>query len=241
MARLDVDAALSCGLVYEVGPLVQAMIGWPLGLDTLRIRVVPKDRGYEEVVLGRLQGAGIDTAAASGRGMAERLLEYVVEGAVLSAYEPSTGELLVVRENVDESNLNGLRLVVAHELVHRGQHLRHPCLFDRVNGIIRRLFRHASEGEVSLQQVRTAVAEVSPIMTLLESHAYYVQECLHRLHFPDAIVESHFDLPGLLFRVLGGFKLSQYTQAIPQVAEATQNGTVDALYASVWGLEPHVE
>jgi hypothetical protein len=32
--------------------------------------------------------------------------------------------MLIIGENVDDSNIDGLRLVVAHELVLRGQHLQ---------------------------------------------------------------------------------------------------------------------
>ena len=83
------------------------------------------------------------------------------------------------------------------------------------------------------EKPRAAAAAVSPIMSLLESHAQYVQECLRRSQFADAVVESHFDLPALLFRMFGGAKLSQYTDAVPQVAEAMSSGTMDALYAGV--------
>jgi hypothetical protein len=235
MAHLGIDEAISGGVVHDVAPLVRGVVGWPLGLDTLGIRVVAKDRGYEEIVLARLYGIGIDMPEADERSLAERLLEYVIEGTVRAAYEPSTGELLVVRENVDDSNLNGLRLVVGHELVHRAQHLRHPHLFERVDETLRQLCRHASEGDLTLEHVRTAITEVRPIMSLLESHAHYVEECLRRSHFPDAVVESHFGLPALLFRMFGGAKLSQYTAAVPQVAEATKRNALDALYRSLPG------
>jgi hypothetical protein len=33
----------------------------------------------------------------------ERLIEYVVENVVLAAYEPSTQQIYIVRENVDDS------------------------------------------------------------------------------------------------------------------------------------------
>jgi len=58
-----------------------------------------------------------------GRDIVTRTVEYLVENNVLAAYEPLTNELMVVRENVDDSNLDGLKVVLGHELTHRGQHM----------------------------------------------------------------------------------------------------------------------
>ena len=151
----------------------------------------------------------------------------------VTAYQPSTQELLVVRENVDESNLDGLRIIVAHELVHRAQHLNHPELFDQVDDAVRHAFDELSAGKAGLRDLWDGAGHVRAIMTLLESHAYYVQEQLRRTRFVGATVERHFGLAPLLLRALGGFKLSQYTLAVPQVAEATRTGTIDGLYASL--------
>ena len=138
--RLVVTEQLIREVVHEVAPVVSEATGWPLEIRALGHRVLPRDRGYEEVLLARIKGAGIDLGDAPKRGLLERLLEYVVEGTVLAAYEPSTSELLVVRENVDDSNLDGLRLVVAHELVHRGQHVNHGELFAQVDAAVRAAF-----------------------------------------------------------------------------------------------------
>lgn len=67
------------------------------------------------------------------REFVDRTVEYLVEINVLAAYEPLTNELMVVRGKVDDSNLDGLKLVLAHELTHRGQHVHHPALFERAS------------------------------------------------------------------------------------------------------------
>ncbi|MGD2175041.1 MAG: hypothetical protein PVJ27_06525 [Candidatus Brocadiaceae bacterium] len=233
MAKLDVSEGLIEELAAEAAPLVAELTGWELGLRTLVCRVLPKDRGYEEVVLGRIRGAGVSLDGEHEKGLLERLLEYVVEGNCLAAYEPGTEQLLVVRENVDESNLAGLELIVAHELVHRGQHVNHGYLIERINRAVRAAFACLEEPEPRFREACARVAEVTPVMTLLESHAAYVQEALRRSHLPDARIESHFSLPALLLRVFGGAKLSQYREALPAVARATREGSLDALYGSV--------
>jgi len=218
-------------MVRQVGPLVEAITRWNLRLDQMRCRVLPKEAGYEELVLGRLRGAGIYVEANASPGIIERLLEYVIEGNAMGAYEPSTQELMLVRENVDDSNLDGLRVIVGHELVHRGQHVTYPFLFERVNQATRQLVLYLEQARPDLAAIREVVRVIQPMMSLIESHAYYVQGMLARLHFPDAHVETHVSLPVLLLRIFGGQKIAQYTDAVPAITEATQAGTVDALYS----------
>ena len=230
--RLVVTEQLIREVVHEVAPVVSEATGWPLEIRALGRRVLPRDRGYEEVLLARIKGAGIDLGDAPKRGLLERLLEYVVEGTVLAAYEPSTSELLVVRENVDDSNLDGLRLVVAHELVHRGQHVNHGELFAQVDAAVRAAFEGFLPGGGGIRQAIEHLRSIQQIMSLLESHALYVQEQLRQTHLPGAIIESHFDLPGLLLRVFGKAKLAQYAAAVPEVAAASVRGEVESLYAA---------
>ena len=233
MARLKVTDRLIERLVGEVAPLVEEVTGWDLAIGGLRPRVLPKDMGYEEICLGRLRGAGIAIERFEPRGLLRRLIEYVIEANVLGAYEPSTEELLVVRENVDDSNLDGLRVVVSHELVHRGQHVNHPNVFERVDAMLRSLFDAIASGPMDLAELRRRIDEVRPLMTVVESHAVYVQEQLRCTHFADAVIESHFNLPTLLFRLFGGAKIRQYTDGVPQIADAVSRGGVDALYTGL--------
>ena len=53
-------------------------------------------------------------------GFLERMVEYLVEQDTLAAYLPGADEILAIRENVDDSNLNSLRLALGHELMNRG-------------------------------------------------------------------------------------------------------------------------
>ena len=230
MDRLNVTDQLVADLARQVEPFVRAATGWNLKLDTLRTRALPKNRGYEEVLLGRLTGAGIAVDAEGRRGIIERLIEYIIEGAILAAYQPATGELLVIRENVDDSNLDGLRLLIAHELVHRGQHLHHPELFQRIDTMIRDTVASMNNDAASVRDVWQRASRIQPLMTIIESHAHYVQEELRENCYPDAVVESHMDLPALLFRILGHGKVAQYTNGIPTVAAASAKGDIDSLY-----------
>lgn len=228
MSRLTLDDTSVSALVSEVAPLVSAITGWRLDLPSLVCRVLPRQRGYEEIVEARLERLGLP--AAPQRDLVTSAVEVLVESNVLAAYEPLTGTLLVVRENVDDSNLDGLRLILGHELTHRGQHIQHPALFERVNRVLVDMIQAMAGGEVDPGRVRLFFDEVQPIMTLIESHASYVQQELHRRHFPAAQIERQNSLPAVLFRVLGFGKTAQYTQGLPQVTAAVEQGGIDRLF-----------
>ena len=233
MTRLSITTDLIRSLVGEVAPLVEGLTHWSLETAALNVRVLPRDRGYEEIVLRRMGAVGIPVDETAPRNLIERLVEYAFEHNVAGGYEPSRGELMLVRENVDDSNLDGLRVVVGHELVHRGQHLMHPELFARVDSVTREAFELMAGGGGGFEAIVEKLKKVQSIMTLLESHAVYVQEKLRQTRFPEAEIETHHGLTALLFRFLAGAKMAQYRAGIPKVAAAVAAGNVDALYAQL--------
>jgi len=236
--HLTITDTLLHDIIAEVGPLVEGITGWELGLEALGCRIIPKQQAFEEVLLGRLQGMGLAPEALGQSGLATRLLEFLIEGNVQAAYDPGRGELLVIRENVDDSNPDGLRVIVAHELVHRGQHLHHVELFTRVDEMMGNFLTRVLERGIGIRDTMRVVNEIQPLMTLLESHAFYVQESLRASRFPAARIESHFSLPTLLFRLFGARKLAQYTDGFSAVAAASERGEVDTLYTEIAGAQP---
>jgi hypothetical protein len=230
VARLNVTDDLVRELVEGVAPLVSRLTGWDLDVPGVRQRVVSKNLGHEEIILARLRGVGLVVDDEGPRTTIDRLMEYVVAETMLGAYEPSTQEMLIVRDNVDESNLDGLRLIIAHELVHRGQHVNHPELFGRVGGWIREAYTTLEDGRGNSHAMATHVDELQPIMTVLESHAHYVEHTVNRLYLPAARIEAKLDVALLLMQVMGAAKVAQYVDGLPAVAAATAEGRIDELY-----------
>jgi len=228
MTKLIIEDILISTLVNEVAPLVSSITGWDLHVTTLHTRVLPKDQGYEEIVEAKLTALGLTYDL--GRDIVTSTVEYLVENNVQAAYEPLTNELMVLRENVDDSNLDGLKLILGHELTHRGQHMTHPELFEHVNRILADVIKGMESGQVDFQKMLGYYGQVRPLMTLIESHASYVQAVLCQRYFPNAQMERHFTLPVLLFRVLGFGKVAQYTEGLPQVTAAMQQGNIDRLF-----------
>jgi len=229
--KLEITDAVIHDIIDEVGPLVAGITGWELELDTLGCRVIGRGQAFEEILLSRLRAMGVAPESLGSSGLARRLLEFLIEGNVQAAYDPGGGALLVIRENVDDGNPDGLRVIVAHELVHRGQHLHHGELFVKVDAIMGAFLNSMLERRLGIRDTIRVVNEIQPPMTLLESHAFYVQESLRASHFPGARIESHFSLPALLFRLFGARKIAQYTDGFATVAEAAAHGKVENLYA----------
>jgi hypothetical protein len=232
MPKIALTQSFVQDLIYQVAPLVTQATGWDLDLPTLRSRVLPKDQGYEEILLGRLQHLGIQGWEDLMPNILERLTETLIEENILAVYMPGTGEILVLRENVDDSNVNGIKLILAHELVHRGQHRMHASLFSKLDQLLRQAFMIMKSETNDVSQMRPIFEQIQPIMTLLESHATYVQSLLAQSYFQDARVETHFNIATLIMRLVGAPKLAQYSDGLPEVAEANASGHLDHLYAT---------
>jgi hypothetical protein len=59
MAELLVTNELVDELIHEVTPLVSEITHWELDTERLKVQVVPKERGYEEIALLHLQSLGV--------------------------------------------------------------------------------------------------------------------------------------------------------------------------------------
>ena len=138
-------------------------------------------------------------------------------------------------ENVDDSNLDGLRLILGHELVHRAQHVNHPQIIKRLEKLTQRIYLVFFDGKANLdlEQIMDTLIATRSIMTLIENLASAVQHTLNREHYPDAKIEFHWSLPVMLFRLVGAEKLSQYQDGVPMVMEAMERRAIDDLYQRV--------
>jgi hypothetical protein len=230
--KLHLSDELVTAMLYQIAPQVTQLTGWDLGLDTLKCRVVPKDQGYEAILLTRLEGMGIHGWLDMVPDLFERMLEFLIEQNTLAAYLPEKSEILVIRENVDDSNMDGLRLLLAHELVHRGQHIVHGHLFSRLEELLHQAYVQIQSSDMDFRQTMQIMDEIQPIMTLLESHAAYVQGILQRTCFPNAHIESQFNLATLLMRLIGARKIAQYSDELPQINAAVASVKVNSLYTS---------
>jgi len=232
MTKLDINNMLVGNLIAQIAPIVERETGWSLDVPELNWRVLPKSRGYEEIVQRRLRNTGV-AVEENARSLPERMLEVALEANILAAYEPGSNMLFVVRENVDDSNLQGLMVILTHELVHRGQHVHHPELFERVDATVRMMVEQLATAGPDPQQTRAWLDSIQSTMTLIESHATYVQQRIQARYFPEAKIERHFNFLTIMGMAFAGQKAAQYTSGLPLVAQAAESGQIEQLFASV--------
>ena len=101
---------------------------------------------------------------------------------------------------------------------------------ESVDQVIREAFL---TGPGSDEGMACNLREVDEIMTMLESHAHFVELEIKRLYLPHGLVESHFDMLSLIFHYAGQRKIAQYVDGIPAVTDAVRSGTLEALFKSL--------
>jgi hypothetical protein len=232
MPELLVTNELVDELISEVAPLVTEITHWELDTERLKVQVVPRERGYEEIALRHVQSLGVTVSEYDQRGILHRLMEYFIEANVLAAYLPAAEEIAVGRENVDDRNLDGLKVILGHELTHRSQHINHPNIYLDIERKSRALITELNQasGAFDFDGVKETINQIQELMTLMESHAAVVQQRLVEEYYPEAKIESHWNLATLLFSLLGAKKVSQYQDGVPMVLAAMQRGTIDSLF-----------
>jgi hypothetical protein len=233
VAHLNVSESLIRRLVDGVVPLVSHLTGWNLRTGDLGTRVLGKNGCNEEIIRRRLNSAGIDLPPKQSGDFQEVLMSRLLEENILAAYDHGGQEIIVVRENVEAGDIDGLRLVLAHELVHRGQHVQHRKVFGLADSLLREAVSITGPEGAATDLARGRLNRLDAIMTLLESHARYVEREVNRLYLPRATVPSHFDMLAFLFQVLNPRKSRQYSDGLPEVANAVQSGKVDSLYEAL--------
>ena len=234
MPKLIVTKELVCYLLSEVVPYVEQATGWQLDIDALNIRVVPRELAYETIVLHQniLQLRGLDDQKDHSSNVVHPLIEKMIEGNILGAFEPSTREMIVVKENVDDSNLDGLKVVLLHELVHYGQFLYHQKIFDNLDEL-KYLLSTACDSRDE-EKTMDLLEKVQKLMTLLESHAHYIEEQIKRQAYPKAKVESHFNWATILMSIISPSKQAQYLDGLPVIGQAAKSRGIDDLFRQAY-------
>ena len=234
MTNLIVTKELVDYLVSEVVPCVEQTTRWHLDIKKLQTRVIVRELAYETIVLrqNKLWLKSFENLNNHTSEAVHPLIEKMIESNILGAFEPGTRELIVVKENVDDSNLDGLKIVLSHELVHYGQYLYHQRIFDNLDKLKYQVsMAYNSRDE---QRMSGLLEEIQPLMTLLESHAFFVEEQIKRQFYPEAKVESHFNWATIMMSVFSPQKQAQYLDGLPLVSKAAKTNGVDNLFRQVY-------
>ena len=189
--RSVVDAATIAYCVAEVAPAVEAATGWKDLAQGVQFRAVDS--------LAKAYRAHLEAIGVADDGHSERGLDWMMgaSGAV-ALYDPFTRVVSIHRQRAEQQNLDGLKVILGHELVHAGQFREHPelrrrhaehtlalheawaeCdrrLDERVNGdddvTVKELIATKMRGDAG---VRRAMTRLETLQLNLEGYAYHVE------------------------------------------------------------------
>lgn len=163
--RLRLDDELVRHCLEEVAPLVESITGWPHLLSGVRFRI--------SSLAGLAEDATLEDAGL--RWLRQRACGYI------AAYNPLEHVIYIDRARTERLNLDGMKVVMGHELVHVGQCRLHPEVAAR------RAAKPRAEADVADQLVQWED-------TWVEGYAYYLERDFIQAHYNLATFFQHAPL-----------------------------------------------
>jgi hypothetical protein len=231
-------------MIEDVAPKVTRLTGWNPRLDDLEVRIISRDQYWEEGIMAKYPQLGIDTETKTEKGKkAVQSMKATMPYLVLGQYEPMTGRMLVIPDNLRlGTNESGLTVVLGHELVHRCQFINNPRFTRLYSTLVKKSTGNNAFDEDELEDKRVE-PYLQAYMTLVEGDASFVGDQLKKMFYQDAKNKSSMlsNVLGLaiLLASLGsgdkGFiqKLKQYgvgKKKVKSIYEREGRPGVNALY-----------
>ena len=154
---------------------MEHLTGWRGLLDQAEV-IVTDD--YRKSFFGLMRELGV--APGLWRGLGFRLLFQLC----LAAYEPFSNVLVIHKRCCERSNLDGLKVILGHELVHVGQFRHTPGLLDQYRESLQWLKGKCGSSAVSLKELIESVdySVQQSFMSQIEGYAAYIQGYLERYY-----------------------------------------------------------
>ncbi len=190
--RLDLDHDLVKHCLAEVTPLVESLTGWSGLLDDLKIDVTDELSRY---VLGPVvEALGMSMGSLQGRVMglmADQFADF------LALYDPLTHTVVVHSQKAARQNLDALKVIIGHEMVHVGQFKSNPKLVERYKSMLAEVAQleifSQDDGSVDSEALAQAMraSPMQSVMEELEGFAYYIQRDFLEKHYNLATFFTH--------------------------------------------------
>ena len=186
--RLDIDVDLVKDCLVEVTPLVEQLTGWRHLLDDLKIEVVEQAGEYLIKDLADLIDIEADSFAAK---IVEKILDH--SAAYLGLYDPIRHTMVINKDKMEPHNLDALKVVIGHELVHVGQFKYHPELIEEHKKRFATLKSMFSEQNLNFEELQAKFESLGfqTQMKELEGYAYYIQKDYLEAHYNLATFFEH--------------------------------------------------
>ena len=166
-AHLHLDNDLVRYCLAEVAPLVERLTGWSNLLDDLAVEVAPSLAPY--MLREPLIGAGRDPT-----GLGAKVTAFVTDfvqgpGAGCALYDAHTHTIIFNSSLLSQVNLEGLKVMCGHELVHVGQFKNTPGLREYNLAHLRGMIADAENEDAEVARKKMAY------MVELEGYAKYIE------------------------------------------------------------------
>jgi hypothetical protein len=180
--------------LYDLAPAVALLTGRLFDPSSVEVRLLTRE-GLEARLRADAQrrtGLPLGTLKIIENGTSEayrargKELARLLNGRLIACYSEVDACYYVLAENLRGANQAAVREALLHESVHAVQHQTFPEIFAELANLQRLCFVElARHGEHSphLAELEDAL---NAVLTLIESHAAYVQELAHEAMFPEA-------------------------------------------------------
>lgn len=189
--RLDLDDELVRRCLAEVAPLVEAFTGWRDLLEGLKVDVTDAVTRY--TVTPMLESMGFESSLTTDL-MVRLVGDYAMN--FMALYDPLTHTVVVHETHAARTNLDALKVVLGHELVHVGQFKNEPGLLTRYQTMIAdlgKLGEQLHDGDADIAALAESFREspLQAVMEDLEGYAYYIQRDFLEKHYNMATFFHH--------------------------------------------------
>ena len=189
VVRLHIDDPLVAHCLLEVAPMVESLTGWSGLLDDLPVRINPDFGAHWQARLSEY----IDTGCATASPEAHQSFLTNMNGT-MAAYDPFEDALIVNATWLDRSNLDALKVVLGHELVHVGQYRNTPDLREQHRTYANTLQDLlAAPGDTDRGEIARALRQSTwhQALTRIEGYAEYIQKDFLEKHYNLATFFNH--------------------------------------------------
>jgi hypothetical protein len=227
VARLNIDEDLVNECLVEITPLVEQLTGWRNLLDGLHVEVT--DRMGEWALKDLVPLMGLESGSFAEK-CSSLLFDQCFKFAGL--YSPTHHTLVVNRPLMERNNLDALKVIIGHELVHVGQFKNYPHLIEEHNA--RLLEFEELLNSVEDSSLEDVVAKIKTLgmqgqMQELEGYAFYIQKDFLEVHYNMATFFPHSSLfESALKTLLGVLELEAGLQQVQELKSSQYTDGADA-------------
>lgn len=166
--RLNLSDELVAHCLEEVTPLVEHLTGWTGLLDDVEVRIATD--------VGEIMAEVMARAGMSEPTFLDRAFWRNISLAFAALYEPISKTVLVNSSAARKQNLDSLKVILGHELVHVGQFKYSPGLEDEYISHLRTIKEIVSRTDLSEMMELVRDPKVQLHMYRIEGYAAYIQE-----------------------------------------------------------------